>query len=354
MASSVHFFNLIITSGSRCIRSISSQPGCLLNKSTKGKGCLYTSKLIPDLAHHETTSETTWPSLLTGAALWGTVGLFIAPLKEFGFSTTDIAILRMGGSFLVMLPLLLAWRPSLIRLKKLSDVKYFVLTGTLSLGFFQWFYLSAIQELGMSMAVVLLYTAPAMVVVMARFAFWEAITPGKIIAILIMISGCALVLELPSELRYGDAFSTAGAMLGLGAAFCFALYNLTSKFALKHYRVTTVIWYTFLFATAGLIPFSSLFQPGSVSITLNLTAYLWIAGIVLITSILAYGLYINGLRQLESGRATVGGVMEIASAVTLGVLLTGDSFNAMSATGLVLVITAVLIISKPKLRRGKF
>lgn len=294
-----------------------------------------------DNSQIQKTSRLAWAGVISGAALWGTVGLYIAPLTEAGFPTLTLAFLRMAGAFLLALPLLWFVKPGVLKLHRWQDLSYFLLTGTVSLGLFQWFYLSAIDELGMSLAVVLLYTAPAMVVVMARFLFGELITMRKVLAIGLMIVGCMLVLEVPG--RSEISFSTAGLLYGLGAGFTFALYNVTSKFALQKYSVLTVTLYTFLFSALGLMPFAGagvsadlFFEPG---------VWYWIFLLMTLPTLFAYGFYLVGLQKIESGRATLAAVTELLVAVLLGVLIAGDAFSLMMGMGILLVVTAVLMIS---------
>ena len=287
------------------------------------------------------TSRLAWAGVISGAALWGTVGLYIAPLTEAGFPTLTLAFLRMAGAFVLALPLLWFVKPGVLTLHRWQDLSYFLLTGTVSLGLFQWFYLSAIDELGMSLAVVLLYTAPAMVVVMARFLFNEAITLRKMAAIGLMIVGCLLVLEIPGKAEV--SFSTAGLLYGLGAGFTFALYNVTSKFALQKYSVLTVTLYTFLFSALGLMPFAEL--GASAGLFSDPGVWYWILLLMTLPTLFAYGFYLVGLQKIESGRATLAAVTELLVAVLLGVLIAGDAFSPMMGIGVLLVITAVLLIS---------
>ena len=288
-----------------------------------------------------------WAGVIGGAALWGTVGLFISPLTAIGFSTMDIAMLRMVGAFLLMLPILAYWKPGIFKLHKPSDILWFGLMGTVSLGLFQWCYLSAIDELGMSLAVVLLYTAPAMVVIMARFVFHEPITRRKVTAICIMIAGCVFVLELPSGTA--GQISTTGLFFGLGAGFSFALYNVTSKIVLQRYSVITVTIYTFLFASFGLIPFADIYS--TPQLLASGSSWFWLGMIILLSTVMAYGLYLGGLQKIESGRATLAAVTELLVAVLLGVIIAGDRFSFMMGGGVVLVVFAVLMISRGKAQK---
>ncbi|REL37675.1 EamA family transporter [Rhodohalobacter sp. SW132] len=282
-----------------------------------------------------------WAGVLTGAALWGTLGLFIAPLTEAGFPTLTLAFLRMAGGFILALPLLWIAKPGVLKLNRWQDLSYFILTGTVSLGLFQWFYLSAINELGMSLAVVLLYTAPAFVVIMARFLFGEPITLRKTIAICIMVAGCVFVLELPAQ--SGLNISVTGFLLGMGAAITFALYNVSSKFALQKYSVLTVTIYTFLFAAIGLMPLAG--AGVSADLFLQTNVWVWLALMMVVPTLFAYGFYMVGLQKIESGRATLAAVIELLVAVLLGVIIAREPFSPMMGVGVLMVLSSVLMIS---------
>lgn len=289
----------------------------------------------------QNSTRLAWAGVISGAALWGTVGLFISPLTEAGFTTLSLAFFRIAGALVIALPFLWFAKPGVLKLHRWQDLSYFLLTGTVSLGLFQWCHLTAIDRLGMSLAVVLLYTAPAIVVVIARFLFNEPITPRKVLAIVMMIAGSILVFELPKD--GGTPLSIAGLPFGLGAAFTFALYNVSSKFALQKYSVVTVTLYTFLFASIGLLPFANF--DTSIPLFLQPDIWYWVVLLMVVPTLLAYGFYLGGLQKIESGRATLAAVMELLIAVMLGVIVAGEPFSLMMGFGIVLVFCSVLMIS---------
>jgi drug/metabolite transporter (DMT)-like permease len=103
---------------------------------------------------------------------------------------------------------------------------------------------------------VLLYTAPAWVVILARLFLGERMTPMKYAAVALACAGCALVVGVfgPDTIR----LTPAGLAAGLGAGLTYALYSIFGKTALRRYSpLTTVIYALFgrcVFCVCGGLP----------------------------------------------------------------------------------------------------
>ena len=72
---------------------------------------------------------------------------------------------------------------------KLKDLWVFLGAGLLSLTMFGLAYMNAMQEMSLSMAVVLLYTSPIFVILLSAPLFKERITPVKVVALVLVIIG---------------------------------------------------------------------------------------------------------------------------------------------------------------------
>ncbi len=286
------------------------------------------------------------PYLMVGgaAALWGAIGIFIDILANSGFSTIDIVALRVLVSA-VLLGVWLRFRnPTLLRIEW-KDLWLFFGTGVLSILFFNWSYFTAIRETSLSVAVVLLYTGPAFVVLMARVAFKEFITARKQAALFMTLVGIILVSELYPR---GGEISAFGLTVGIGAGFGYALYSIFSKLALKKYKPFTILFYTFLVASIAVLPVSSLYTPETASRMLNTNISLTILAMALLPTILAYFLYTEGLRNLEAGKASITAMTEPVAATLLGLWLFQEVLSLWQVGGMALVLFSVLMIQKPK------
>lgn len=286
--------------------------------------------------------ERSLPYLLVAAAaiLWGGIGIFIEALDRMGFSSMQIVALRVGSATVMLFAYLLIRNRSLLRID-LSDAYYFFGTGVLSIAFFNWCYFTAIKELSLSVAVILLYSGPAFVVIMSRIFFGEPMTKTKILALLLTMAGCALVVELiPIQVQ---SISWYGILVGLGSGFGYALYSMFGKMAQKKYATLTILFYTFLTASIVMLPLSGILAPQNIAL-IDRTAFLWTLGLGLLPTVLAYLLYTEGLSRIEAGKASITALLEPVAATILGVLVFKEVLSIGQIAGIVLVIVAVVMI----------
>lgn len=284
--------------------------------------------------------------VLLGAALWGIIGIFIDELYTAGFTALEIVMLRVVSAAIMLVAYLAIKDINLLKIEY-KDALSFVGTGILSIVFFNWAYFTAIEEVSLSVAVILLYTGPAFVVILSRIIFGEPMTRRKVMALLLTLIGCALVVRL---LPIGDEhISWYGFLVGLGSGFGYALYSIFGKHALKKYKSLTVITYTFVFASVFMIPVS---LPGmEVSQLTSKRTWMMILGLGFFPTALAYLLYTTGLSMVESGRASITATIEPVVATLLGVFFFREVLSSYQVVGMILVLSAVIVIQMKKKRK---
>ncbi len=281
--------------------------------------------------------------ILSGAALWGMIGLFVTFLYEAGFSPTQVVSIRAISASIFLLFFVFWKKREAIKIK-LSDSKYFVGTGVISIVFFNWCMFEAIKETSISVSSVLLYTAPAFVMIFSRFFFKELFTIRKILALIITFIGCILVIGLFQNTN--ESVTIYGLLVGLGSGFFYALYSIFGKFALIKYSSVTVTTYTFVFAAIAITPFSGLWHVGT--IFTNLEVWLSIIGLGLFSTLLAFLLYTKGLESVESGRASILATVEPVVATLIGFLVFQEKLSVGQYIGIIAVIMAVFIVQEKK------
>ena len=99
--------------------------------------------------------------------LWGVLGLFVRALGESGLLPLDVVGVRAIVTALALLIFLLVRSPGQL-VVRLRDVWCFVGTGICSIVFFNLCYFTAVRMMSLASAAVLLYTAPAFVMVLSR------------------------------------------------------------------------------------------------------------------------------------------------------------------------------------------
>jgi drug/metabolite transporter (DMT)-like permease len=214
------------------------------------------------------------------------------------------------------------------------DLPLFLVYGLVGVAGFMTVYYTAIALTTVATAAVLLYTAPAWVVLLARVLLGEPLSRSKAVAVAAVMTGCMLVAGGGGPLRP----TGLGVLAGLGAGLTYGLYSIFGKTALRRYPPVTTVTYAFgvggialALAAGGLPP-----VPAAAVVPLAYT----VAG----PTALAYLLYTSGLRHVEAGRASVVATIEPVVAAAGGALLLREPLGPAQWLGAALVVGGVLVV----------
>ena len=125
-----------------------------------------------------------YASILLSASLWGIMGLWNRNLMRFGFTPTNIVAIRNFCGMVLLVAVFAVKDRSVFRIRR-AHLKYFLGTGIFSVVLFTACYFSCQQICSLAVASVLLYTAPAFVVVMTAVLWKEPLTKKKALALLL-------------------------------------------------------------------------------------------------------------------------------------------------------------------------
>ena len=279
-------------------------------------------------------------AVLTGGFCWGFMGFFTRNLTQYGIDSNGAIIVRCGIAAVCFGLLILFTDPGRFKIKP-KDLWCFLGTGLLSLLFFTFCYFHAINMMSLSAAAILLYTAPAIVMLLSAVLFREKITWIKAAAVVLAFAGCCLVSGLGS----GTRISAAGLLFGLGSGLGYALYTIFSRFALqKGYSSTTINFYSCLFAAAGA---ALIWHPAGLigSMTTSVSAFGWCLATGVLSCFVPYLLYTFSLTGLENGRASVLASVEPVVASMVGVIVYHERLTVPSIIGVCLVLAAILLLN---------
>lgn len=277
--------------------------------------------------------------VLLAGILWGMIGIFVRQLNEIGFTSMDIVAIRAIVTSVLLLIFLLIFDRKMLVIKP-KDIWCFVGTGVVSIVFFNFCYFKAINMTSLSVAAVLLYTAPAIVMVVSAVLFKEKITVIKVISIILTFVGCVLVagvIGANGNLTFG------GILFGLGAGFGYAMYSIFSRFAIKRgYHSLTISFYTFVFATIGSVFLADMKSIVSVSIA-DYKVILFCIIFGLVSTVIPYIVYTLGLKEMENSQASIIASIEPVAATILGVTFFKEHLQLNEIVGAILVIGAIII-----------
>lgn len=297
--------------------------------------------------------------VLSAGILWGMIGLFVRKLNLFGFSSMDIVALRgITTSLLLFIFLLVLDKKKLVI--KIKDLWCFIGTGIFSIVFFNYCYFKAITLTSLSVAAILLYTAPAIVMVLSAILFREKITKMKLLSLLLTFVGCVFVTGIVSGIISGfganagfgaggtNYISFYGILVGFGAGLGYALYSIFSRYALERgYHSLTISFYTFLFAMIGTAPFVDYSVIGTICrADFGIVGFVLLFG--LLSTVLPYIAYTRGLEDMENGKASIIASIEPVTATLLGVIVYQEKLSFFEIAGVLLVLGAIVLSSKDK------
>lgn len=282
------------------------------------------------------------PSLyiLAAAFLWGLTGIFVRNLNAAGLDNMQLLFFRSAVTCLTLALYLLLTDKSKLKIK-LKDIWYFLGTGILSFTLFGFSYFYTIQHASMSLAAMLLYTSPFFVMIMAAIFFREKITTAKIVALVTAAIGCVMICGTDKN----TSISPFIIFTGLSSGFCYALYSIFGRVALKKYSSATVTVYTFFFAAIAsmfVVDFSEIKDVVSV----NPSAILLAIVFAYISAFFPYILYTQGLKNTESGKAAVMATFEAVVASVAGILVFGETLTIIAAFGILLVLFSVFLLNR--------
>ena len=300
--------------------------------------------------------------VIASAVLWGLYGTFVTILTSMGLSGNALVFLRMFATSIPVGALICATDRSAFRVRP-ADIPLFIANGLLSLLFFTSCYTAAIKVTKIATAAALLYTAPAIVMVLSALLFHERMTVRKVLCCLLAVIGCAFASGIGGELfsgasgasaagasaagasAAGSLITPAGLLLGLGAGLGYALYSIFSRIILNRgYSVYTNVCYSFGVAMLGFFALSCADGTiGQVFESPARTALALLCG--LLTGSLAYVLYTSGMKGMETSRAAQLTTIEPVTAALLGFFLFHQPLSLWEVAGIVMVVVSVILMN---------
>jgi len=276
----------------------------------------------------------------SAGVLWGLIGLFVRALGEAQLGAMDIVAARAIVTAGLLFVLLALWDRKSLRVR-LRDLWCFLGTGLGSIVFFNYCYFTAVQMMSLASAAVLMYTAPAFVMVLAHFFFGEAFTRRKLASLVLTFSGCVLVTGIVGS---AAPLTPAGILFGLGSGLGYGLYTIFGKFAMERgYGARTITFYTFFVAA---IAASAMHGTAQIAAAAETSALPYMLGLGAFSTVLPFLLYTAGLQTLSGSRASILASIEPVTAAVLGVAVYHEALQPVTLAGIALVLVGIGIGSK--------
>ncbi len=287
--------------------------------------------------------------VVAGAVCLGMLGVVGRILyAEIDTPVTLVQYRAFFGTAVLFGAMLLFSRHALFIAKR--DIPFFAVYGLLSIGLNSFCYFSAIQKIGISLAVVLLYTYPVFLMILSIFFLKEPLTGIKIFALLASLAGVILLVAHGGV--WVSRVSRMGVFYGLGAGFFSALYSLFGKKALARYQPATVLFYALFFGSLFFLLWGG--ATGELKTRFSPKTWFWLFVLGVGPSMLGYFFYTMGLKFVEASRAGIVANVEVLAAVLGAFVFFGEHLSARQALGGTLVLSGAMGVQWEEMRqRGK-
>lgn len=278
--------------------------------------------------------------VLAAAICWGTTGTAQA-LAPAGATPLAVGTLRLliGGSALLL------WALGRRQLRWRGWPPAAIATAIGAIAGYQLFFFAGVARTGVAVGtVVAIGAAPVLAGLLGLLLLGERPTLRWLAATSLAIAGCTLLITADGDLQ----IDLPGVILAIGAGGAYALYTIASKDLLRVQppdAVTAVAFFGGALLLAPLLFFVDLAwlaQPQGMLAALHL-------GVV--TTALAYMLYIRGLLTLPTTTAVTLALAEPLTAALLGTLVLGERLTAPALSGMALIFAGLIVLTSGAWRR---
>ncbi len=299
---------------------------------------------------------------MTASATFGLLPLFTLPTMAEGMTTDSILCYRMLFASLLVAVLMMVRRVNFsVGVRELScsiqdkedkllrnfSVGVRELSWLVLLGFFYYgsatLLFQAYGSMSSGMATTLHFLYPVGVTLIMAVLFKQRPSPFTIIAIVLALSGVALLSLRGSGGEDGNA-SLVGILLVLLSGLSYAIYLVTVNNVrrireMDNLKLTLYV----LLSSAGFFLINASFNGGVQAIPSGaaLVNLLLLAFLPTLVSNLSL---VRAIKSIGSTLTSVLGAMEPLTAIVIGVVVFGETISGTMALGILLIIAAVTII----------
>ncbi len=256
-------------------------------------------------------------AVATSALLMSTVSIFVRNLEG---DALTITFLRFSSAFLIIAFLCLLNKeiPKIDR--TLFSLAVFNLLTVVS-------YISAIQNLEVATAALLLYMAPVYVIPLS-ILMGEKVEAKTLVAVPLGIGGLYLMLTPYAQINFGLVF-------GIFSGISYALVFILSKEARKYHSPLQITFLNLGFGSLVLFPYFLLF--GSIS------SIWWVVGLGTIPTAIPFTLFAYGIKYVKVQRAPILALVEPLSASIIGYMYFGEVLAVKQVIGAAMILVSVFI-----------
>lgn len=255
--------------------------------------------------------------------------------SHINLTSSEIVFLRtlLGSIFLIIMFVLTGGKFHVKQYPK--DMLFIILSG-IAMGTSWMFLYEAFQQIGVSLASLLYYCGPVLVMIVSPFVFKEMLTVPKIVGFLIVLVGIFLV----NGINDTNNSNTWGFICGLLSAVTYCLmvtFNKQSRNIVGFENSAIQLIISFL-TVAVFIGVRQHFV-----IVIPVESWPWILVLGIITTGVGCYLYFSSLSKIPAQTAAIFGYFELLSAVIFAAILLHEKMSLSQSIGAVCIIGGAML-----------
>jgi DME family drug/metabolite transporter len=287
--------------------------------------------------------------LIGTGVLWGTIG--VASKGVFEHSSLDaVSVTWMRTLLASPICILAVW---LSGGRKLLDFSRQDLATMLGLGvlliLYQWLYLAAIEQIGVSASTLIsLCGSPVIVAVLSAAVLHERLSRAQLVALAGALIGTGLLIGKPPQVAGGNG--ALGVFFAVSCALGIAVHAMGSRRVAGRVHPLVVLSIGF---TVGATVFAPVVFARGLTLDPDATGWALLIYLAVVPSSVAYLFYQRGLKDVPASMATIVTLIEPMIAAVLAWFFFDERLGWNGIAGGVLLMASIWILSTRALQPGR-
>lgn len=281
---------------------------------------------------------------LIGGTMWGfsgTCGQYLFDVKNMDSAWLSATRMLTAGVLLTLFGLITQRGSMAGILRDKKDRKRLIIFAILGLTFCQYSYLTAISHSNAGTATVLQYLGPVLIMIVSCVMAGKLPSGREVLAILMAVGGTFLLATHGNV--HSLVISKPGLVWGLLSAVSLMFYTMLPKSIIGRWGSAVVTGYGMLIG--GIFLFF-LIGYWNYHIVFDFETVLAVAAMSVIGTTLAFTLYLQGVSDIGSVKASMLACIEPVAATVFSTIWLGTAFTMMDLAGLAAIIATVFLLTK--------
>ena len=275
----------------------------------------------------------------SASILFGTIGIFVSLTSQMPIGSIIFYRLLFG---IAAIALFFACCGRLSELHPKEKKQYLLLLGILQAGTMLSYFVS-VKYTTVSIAVLLLYTAPIYVTLLSPLTLKEPITRQSLLALILSLAGVILIIRPGAVFHDMDSMYLIGLGCGLISGLLYACMILTSRYLKGYYTGTAQAAWAIAITLTIFLPYSAAISWGVLLDNLYLLILLG-----LLPTAASLTLYFSGLAYVRAQNASIIALLEPISAVVFAFVILSQPITSTILAGGALILLGALMVSREK------